>query len=125
MSPAFPRLCLKVVLLPLLPLSLALANNALSKPLRLKAVVQLGQIRDDFPARLHDRLLGSHGTVGLDAELKRREEGMRHLVCGEHDGGVLEKALREEVAERVVFFVEGEDCGVRDAWVGKWVSDYV
>jgi hypothetical protein len=41
---------------------------------------------------------------------------MGHFVRGEHDGGVLEEALREEVAERVVFFVEGEDGCIGDAW---------
>lgn len=41
---------------------------------------------------------------------------MGDFVRGEHDGGVLEETLREEVAEGVVFFVEGEDGGVRDAW---------
>jgi hypothetical protein len=40
---------------------------------------------------------------------------MRDLVCGEHDGRVLQEPLREEVAERVVFFVEGEDGCVGDA----------
>lgn len=40
---------------------------------------------------------------------------MRDLVCCEDDVVILEEALREEVAERVVLFVEGEDCGVGDA----------
>lgn len=40
---------------------------------------------------------------------------MRDLVGGEHDGGVFEEALREQVAEGVVFFVEGEYGGVWDA----------
>jgi hypothetical protein len=41
-----------------------------------------------------------------------------HFVRGEHDGGIFEEALREEIAERVVFFVEGEDGCVGDAWLG-------
>ena len=44
---------------------------------------------------------------------------MRHFVCGEEDSGVLEQALCEQVPEGVIFFVEGEDGGVGDAWGGR------
>jgi hypothetical protein len=37
---------------------------------------------------------------------------MWDLVCGEDDVVILEEALREEVAEGVVFLVEGEDGGI-------------
>ena len=37
---------------------------------------------------------------------------MRYNVSGEDNLGVLVKALRNEVAERVIFLVEREDCGV-------------
>jgi hypothetical protein len=47
---------------------------------------------------------------------------VRNLVCGEDNVVVLEEALGEEVAERVVFFVKGEDGGIGDAWCG-WVSE--
>jgi hypothetical protein len=40
---------------------------------------------------------------------------MGDLVGGEDNVVVLEEALREEVAKRVVFLVEGEDTGVGDA----------
>jgi hypothetical protein len=109
------RPSLKVILLPLHPLRLALTNNALTQPLGLKALIELGQVLDDKATRRHDGFFGCNGTVGLDAEFKGSEEGVGHFVRGEHDGGVLEEALREEVAERVVFFVEGEDGGIGDA----------
>jgi hypothetical protein len=41
---------------------------------------------------------------------------VRHLVRGEKDVWVFEEALGEQVTEGVVFFVEGEDGGVGDAW---------
>jgi len=112
------RANLEVILLPLLPLRLTLANNPLTQPLRLKALIQLRQVLDDQPASRHDSFLGCDRPVGLDAQFKRGEERVGHFVGGEHDGGVLEEPLREEVAERVVFFVEGEDGRVGDACLG-------
>lgn len=44
---------------------------------------------------------------------------MGDFVSGEGDLGVLEEALREEVAERVVFLVEGEDGSVGHACSGS------
>ena len=41
---------------------------------------------------------------------------MRHAVCAELDELVLVEALRDEVAEGVVFFGELEDGGVGDAF---------
>lgn len=119
------RANLEVILLPLLPLRLTLANNPLTQPLRLKALIQLRQVLDDQPASRHDSFLGCDRPVGLDAQFKRGEERVGHFVGGEHDGGVLEEPLREEVAERVVFFVEGEDGRVGDACarvVSWWVE---
>lgn len=107
---------LKVILLPLLPLRLTLGHNPLAQPLSLKAFVQFGQILDNQFTSSHNSFLGCDGAIGLDAEFKGSEEWVRDFVRGEHDGGVLEETLREEVAEGVVFFVEGEDGGVRDAW---------
>lgn len=46
---------------------------------------------------------------------------MRHFVCGEEDSGVGEETGAEEVGESVVFFLEEEDGGVGDAWVGALV----
>jgi hypothetical protein len=43
---------------------------------------------------------------------------MRDFVCGEDDVVILEEALGNQVTERVVFFVEGEDASVGDAWGG-------
>jgi hypothetical protein len=55
---------------------------------------------------------------------------VRDLVGGEGDLGVLEEALREEIGERVVFFVEGEGGGVGNAcdaaplaYRAEWVSE--
>lgn len=86
---------LKVILLSLLPLSLALTNDAFSKPLGLKAIIELGQIGNDLSARLHDGFLGGDGAVCLNAQLERSEERVRHLVRRKHDGGVLEEPLCE------------------------------
>lgn len=47
---------------------------------------------------------------------------MGNFVGGEVDEGVAVEAFGEEVAECVVFFVEGEDGGVWDAfceWLGE------
>lgn len=41
---------------------------------------------------------------------------MGHFVRREDDVVVLEEALGEQVAEGVVLLVEGEDCGIGDAW---------
>lgn len=70
------------------------------------------QIRDDILAGPHNRLLWCNRAIGLDTQLERREQRVRDFVRGENNVLVLEQALREEVAERVVFLVEGEDCGV-------------
>lgn len=43
---------------------------------------------------------------------------MRSFVGGKNDVFVLEARRAEQVAERVVFFVECEDCGVGLARVG-------
>jgi len=37
---------------------------------------------------------------------------MWYYVSGEEDLGVFVKALRDEVAERVILLVESEDCSV-------------
>lgn len=81
---------LEIILLALQSLCLALADNALSDPFRLEAIIELGQVSNDLPARLHDGFLGRDGAVGLDAQLERGEERVRDFVRGEEDGGVLE-----------------------------------
>jgi hypothetical protein len=106
---------LEVPLFPLLPLSLALANNALADPFSLEAIIQLLKIVDHVCAGFHNSLLGGNGAVGLNTELKRGEERVGNLVGSEHNGRVLEEALGEQIAERVVFLVEGENGCVGDA----------
>ena len=82
------------------------------------------QVGDDVLAALDYRLLGGDAAVGGDAQLERRKERVRDLVGGEDDVVVLEQALREQVAERVVLLVEGEDGGVGDA-CASWISGCV
>lgn len=40
-----------------------------------------------------------------------RDEWMRDFVAGEGNAAVLQEASADEVAERVVFLIEGEDGG--------------
>ena len=68
---------------------------------------------------LHDRLLRAYIAVGLHAELEGGEQRVRDLVAGEEDVLGFDEFGAQEVAERVVFFVEGEHGGVWDAWV-EW-----
>jgi hypothetical protein len=103
------------------PVRLALADNLLAEPFRLEAAVQDVQIRDDVLAAADDSLLGCDGAVGLDAQLESSEERVGNLVGGEDDVLVLEEALGEEVAERVVFLVEREDGCVGYTW-SAWLA---
>jgi hypothetical protein len=109
---------LKVVLLARHALRLALADNLLAEPLGREALLQQLEVLNDVPAALDDGILGCDGAVSRNAELKGRKQRMRDLVCGEDNVVVLEEALRQQVAERVVFLVEGEDGRVRDAYCG-------
>lgn len=54
---------------------------------------------------------GCTGVVVWDL----RDEGMRDLVAGEGNAAVLQETSADEVAEGVVFLVEGEDGGGGDA----------
>ena len=103
------------------PVCLALANNLLAEPFRLEAAVQNVQIRDDILAAADDSLLGCDGAVGLDAQLEGSKKRVGNLVGGEDDVLVLEEALGEEVAERVVFLVEREDGCVGYTW-STWLA---
>lgn len=67
-------------------------------------------------AALDDGILGRASAVCLDAQLEGGEERVGDFVCGEDNVVIFEEALRDQVAERVIFFVEGEDTGVGDAW---------
>src|SRR5690242_18706138 len=106
------------------PVRLALADNLLAQPLGLETAVQDVQILHNVLARADDGFLGGDGAVGLDAQLKGREEGVRDFVGGEDNVYVFEQPLREELAVGVVSFVEGEVGGVGDAGGGggriKW-----
>jgi hypothetical protein len=113
-----PPLHLVVVLLARHALCLALADNALAQPLGREALLQLLEVLNDVATALDDGVLGGNGAVGGDAQLEGREEWVRNLVGGEDNVLVLEEALGNEVAERVVFAVEGEDGRVRDACSG-------
>jgi hypothetical protein len=115
-------LLLEVVLLTRHALRLAFADNLLAEPLRLEALLQHLEVLDDVLAALDDGVLRGDGAVGRDAKLEGREERMGDLVCGEDNEVILEEALGEEIAKRVVFLVEGEDGGVGDACVGESVG---
>lgn len=97
------------------PVRLALADNLLAEPFGLEAAVQHMQILNDVFAAPNDGLLGCDRAVGLDAELEGRKQWVGDLVGGEDHVVVLKEALGEEVAERVILFVECEDSGVRYA----------
>lgn len=103
------------------PVRLALADNLLAEPFCLEAAVQDVQIRDDILAAADDSLLGCDGAVGLDAQLEGSKKRVGNLVGGEDDVLVLEEALGEEVAERVVFLVEREDGCVGYTW-STWLA---
>jgi hypothetical protein len=113
-SDTFAR-TLEVVLLASHALRLTLTDNLLAQPLGRKALLQQLEVLNNVPAALDDGILGCHCAVGRDAELKGCEERMWDFVRGEDNVVVLEEALREEVAERVVFLVEGEDGRVGNA----------
>ena len=103
-------------------LSISLANNPFTQPLRRKTPIQRIQIPNDILAALDNGVLGCNRAVGRDAKLKGREERVRHLVRRKGDVGIFKEALREEVRECVVLLVEGEYGGVGDAYVAWGVS---
>lgn len=92
-------------------------HNPLSKPLGCKATAQDFQILHNFSASADDGFLGCDGSIGGDAEIEASEERVGYFVCGEGYVVIFVEAGGEEVAECVVFFVEGEDGRVGDAWV--------
>lgn len=113
---------LEVVLLALLALRLALADNALAEPLLLEAIIELLKVLDHVATAANNSFLGGNGTVRLNAKLEHGEQRMWNLVGGEDNLIVLEEALREEVAERVVLLVECEDGRIGDACRENGVS---
>lgn len=104
---------LVVALVPGLDISVAVVHDLPRGPLGLEAHRDLAQILNNILATAHDGVFGCDGAVSSDAELEGREERVGNLVCGKADVLVRQQALRDEVAKRVVFFVEGEDGGVR------------
>lgn len=54
------------------------------------------------------------GDRGLGMGLDLRDEWMRDFVSGEGNAAVLQETSADEVAEGVVFLVEGEDGGGGD-----------
>lgn len=97
-------------------------RNLLQFPLLGELLIQHLQLLDQLLARLHHGLARRHLAVGLHAQFEGREERVRDLVAGEEDVGGFDEFGAQEVAQRVVFFVEGEKGGVGDAWVGGGVS---
>ena len=108
--------------LPLSPLVLQahlelppLPSNLPHLPLLRELLVQPLQLLHKLIARLHHRLLGRHLAIRLHAQLEDREERVRDLVGGEEDVRRAGQLVAEQVAESVVFFVEGEEGCVGDA----------
>jgi hypothetical protein len=112
------RRVLKVIPLPGNTLRLALTNNPLPKPLGSKAPTQRVKILHNILAAQDDRLLGCLRPIGCDAQLEGRKERVGDFVRREGDILVFVEALREQVAERVVFLIESKNGGVGGAWAG-------
>lgn len=124
-SRILPYYLIALVVLARKTFRLAFTNNLLAEPLSRKAALEHAEISYDIATALDDRVLGCDGAVGRDAQLEGCEERVRYFVGGEDDVIVLEEALREKVAERVVLFVEGKDSGVGNAWNLSLVGDVV
>lgn len=75
------------------------------------------EVLHNLLAAPQDGFLGCKTPIGLHAELERREQRVGDFVCGEEDEGIFVEALRDQVAESVVLFVEGEEGGVGGAWI--------
>lgn len=89
-------------------------------PLPRKLPLQHAQLPNHRPQRLHHYLPGTLAPVRLDAHLDPVRHRVLHLVGGEdHRPRVpLPHLLAEQIAQGVVFFVEGEVGAVWDAWCG-------
>ena len=90
-------------------------RNLLELPLLRELLIQHLQLLHQLLTSLHHRLFWTDFSIGLHAELERREEWVWDLVAGEEDMLGLYELCAEEVAEGVVFLVEGENRGVGHA----------
>lgn len=90
--------------------------NLLELPLLRKLLAQFLQLVDEVLAGLHDGLLGRDGAVSLHTQLEDSKERVRDLVGSEDDVGRFHELRPEQVAESMVFFVEGKHGGIGDAW---------
>lgn len=90
-------------------------RNLLELPLLGELLIQHLQLLHQLLASLHHRLLRADLSIRLHAKLEGSEERVRDLVAGEEDVLGLHELCAEEVAEGVVFLVEGEHRCVRDA----------
>ena len=106
---------LVVALLPHGPLVLALGYNLPAQPLGVEAHLEHLEVLHNVPAASEDSILGCDRAVGRDAQLERGKERVRNLVGRKGDFLVLEQPLREQVAQRVVLLVEGENGSVGNA----------
>ena len=77
-------------------------------------LVELLKFSDELATGLDNGGLGSDLAVGVDAELKSGEEGVRDFVGGEGDVLHAEQLVAQHVGEGVVLLVECEESGVRD-----------
>lgn len=99
-----------------------LSSNLLQLPLLGELPPQRTQIRNNILTRLQDRLFRRATPIRRHSQLKLGEERMGYPISGELDVFVLVEALGNEVAEGVVFFVEGEDGCVGDSYEGGLVT---
>ena len=90
-------------------------GNLLQLPLLGELLIEHLQLLDELLTRADHRLLGTDLPIGLHAQFEGGEEWVWDLVAGEEDVRVFGEVRAEQVAQGVVFFVEGEEGGVGDA----------
>lgn len=88
-------------------------RNLLQLPLLCEFSAEDAEIIDNISTSDHNRFLGCPLAVGRHSKVEVCEERMWYYVSGEDDLRIFVKTLRDEVAERVILFVESEDCRVR------------
>lgn len=94
----------------------SLRYDPLAEPLSRKPATQNLQILHDISARAHDGVFGANSAICGNAHFELGEERVWDFVCGEYDVVIFVEARREQVAERVVFFIKDEGSGVRNAF---------
>jgi len=102
------------VALPHHAILLALIDNLFTNPLSSERPVEHIELRNDILAALLDSSLRSDRPIRSNTQLNKRRQRVRKLVGRELDVLVLVETLGDQVAERMVFLVEGEELGIGD-----------